>query len=234
MRTLYLENIEISQKRLDRKIIGNNEGNPAWRKHLRKVIAEALEKSQSVIKPKGIYSFFSFDIDEENYTIELNDQIFYSQFLTARFKHLKEENKPKELGLFIVTIGEEISRMSRDAFQSREYELGYIYDVIGSELVESTANALHKIIEDEQGYCMSRYSPGYNDWDIREQQKLFQLFFGEETDGGIFIPDIGVKLFPSSIMMPEKSISAIIGYSDRKMGGCKDCNQTGCQYKVGH
>jgi cobalamin-dependent methionine synthase I len=57
-------------------------------------------------------------------------------------------------------------------------------------------------MEREQGRQMSRYSPGYGDWDISEQAKLFRLVPGDA---------IGVHLSETHQMTPEKSVSAMIG-----------------------
>lgn len=177
--------VKINKKRLERRIIGSAEKAEFW-------LQEEIENHLKDYSPeiKGIYSFFQSSTYKEK--IRIKDIEFYSSFLAKRFKHAEE------LGLFIATIGAGIEEKanSDDTFSN------FIYNCIGSEYAESAANAMHKFIEKEKGYKMSRYSPGYNDWDIKEQKKLFKLVPGEK---------IGVILQDSCIMTPEKSVSAVIG-----------------------
>lgn len=177
--------VRINRRRLERRILGSPGEIEDW---LKEEIDTCLQECRP--RPKGIYSFFECKVDSG--TIGLGGEIFYSAFLAKRF------NYAKELGLFIVTIGPQIEEKSK----CKDRLHSFIYDAIGSEYAESSANALQKLIEEERGCRMKRYSPGYNDWDISDQEKLFNL-----VDGNV----IGVKLTGSCIMEPEKSISAIIG-----------------------
>ncbi|MFH1636911.1 MAG: vitamin B12 dependent-methionine synthase activation domain-containing protein [Candidatus Woesearchaeota archaeon] len=178
-------NIKIKRSRLERRIMGPAGKIEDW-------ISEEIDQCLQECTPraKGAYSFFECKVDSEK--IELGGEIFHSKFLAKRFHYAKD------LGLFIVTIGPKIEEKSKckDPLQS------FIYDAIGSEYAESSANALQKFIENEEGHKMKRYSPGYNDWDISDQEKLFKLVDGKA---------IGVRLTESNIMMPEKSVSGIIG-----------------------
>ncbi len=200
--------VKINRRRLERRV-SQSKNTPDW---LNKVIDDCLEKSSP--EPRGIYSFFSCYVKEDK--IFLEDTIFNSPFLTDKFENITEA------GLFIVTIGNELGKRTEEAFNNSQPLKGWVYDAIGSEYVESTAKALHKHLEKEKGYCMSRFSPGYNDWQLEEQKKLFSLIPGE---------NIGVNLTEECIMLPEKSVSAIIGHSKKKEKGCKDCNQKDCPYR---
>ncbi|WP_337799032.1 vitamin B12 dependent-methionine synthase activation domain-containing protein [Acidaminococcus timonensis] len=49
----------------------------------------------------------------------------------------------------------------------------------------------------------TRFSPGYGDWDLAEQQKIFRLLDCAKT--------IGLTLTAGGIMVPTKSVTAVIG-----------------------
>lgn len=49
----------------------------------------------------------------------------------------------------------------------------------------------------------TRFSPGYGDWDLAEQQKIFRLLDCAKT--------IGLTLTAGGIMAPTKSVTAVIG-----------------------
>ncbi len=79
------------------------------------------------------------------------------------------------------------------------------------------------------GACVTlRYSPGYCDWDVAQQRKLFKIF---ELD------DIGVRLTEECLMIPQKSVSGIIGvgWGDRRliaMSPCRHCEKKGdCKHR---
>ena len=107
---------------------------------------------------------------------------------------------------------------------------GYVADTIGSELVESTADIVETRITEAikrlDMNCTNRYSPGYCGWDVSEQHKLFSLL-----PAGF----CGVKLTPSALMTPIKSISGIIGIGPlcrKKEYQCSLCDLKDCYKRV--
>ena len=111
----------------------------------------------------------------------------------------------------------------------RDLLRGYLYDVIGSEIVESTADLMQESLKTEMAArhtkITNRYSPGYCGWDVAEQHKLFQL-----------IPDnfCGIRLTESALMDPVKSVSGMIGIGDNvRMNPytCRLCDLKDCIYR---
>ncbi|MDR2914435.1 MAG: hypothetical protein LBV74_06355, partial [Tannerella sp.] len=71
----------------------------------------------------------------------------------------------------------------------------------------------------------NRYSPGYCNWSLQEQQKLFHLL-GDKP--------VNVTLSSSCLMQPIKSVSGIIGVGrnvKEKAYGCTVCNNKDCIYR---
>lgn len=67
----------------------------------------------------------------------------------------------------------------------------------------------------------SRFSPGYGDWDLTEQKKIFRLLDCAKT--------IGLTLTEGGLMAPTKSVTAVIGIdrSGRDTGKAEDgCGRT--------
>jgi hypothetical protein len=81
-----------------------------------------------------------------------------------------------------------------------------LLDAIASEAVESLADQAQAEVErrsrTEARASTRRYSPGYCDWAL-EQQATFARW-------GLFEP-AGIRLTPEFLMLPEKSVSAIMG-----------------------
>ena len=84
---------------------------------------------------------------------------------------------------------------------------GAIFDAVGSESVEASADALEDYLRRQyartgQVLIKRRFSPGYGDWALTAQKDIFNI---------LPMDKIGVKLSPELIMAPEKSITAVIG-----------------------
>ena len=81
-----------------------------------------------------------------------------------------------------------------------------LLDAVASEAVEALADQAQEEVErrgaDQGRASTRRYSPGYCDWDL-EQQAAF-------AGWGLFEP-AGIQLTPEYLMLPEKSVSAIMG-----------------------
>ena len=148
-----------------------------------------------------------------------------SQWLRPRFSYFVVNKQPDfEMGniilrqlrgseafaLFICTSGLEF-----EAYQQRLKEQGdmvrvFIADALGSVIAEKCADQMEKALQEsieKLGWKhTNRFSPGYCGWHVSQQQLLFPLFQGHTC---------GVKLTDSSLMIPIKSVSGIIGLGEK-------------------
>ena len=108
--------------------------------------------------------------------------------------------------LFICTAGKEY-----EAYQQRLKEQGdmvrvFIADALGSVIAEKTADQMELHLQESINKLgwrhTNRFSPGYCGWHVSQQQLLFPQFNGHTC---------GVTLTDSSLMLPIKSVSGIIG-----------------------
>ena len=108
--------------------------------------------------------------------------------------------------LFICTCGQEYEAYQQQLEAGNDMVRVFIADSLGSVIAEKCADEmeknLQKSIEKLGWYHTNRFSPGYCAWHVSQQQKLFPLFEGETC---------GVRLTESSLMLPIKSVSGIIG-----------------------
>jgi hypothetical protein len=193
-------------------IIGYNEGDD--RGFVIGLIDEILKESAAIANIKAEYHIFEnirFDTDAR--TIKINNTDFSIKKIV--FSQIK---KSESVALFLCT-----------AMHERDLLRGYIYDVIGSEIVEVAAdlmqNELEKTAEAEGLKITNRYSPGYCGWDVAEQHKLFQL---------IPYNFCGIRLNESALMNPEKSVSGIIGIGKNVKSNpytCQMCDMKDCIYR---
>jgi hypothetical protein len=141
----------------------------------------------------------------------------------------KELEGSDRLFIFVCTAGKTISERSANLLKGEDPVLGYIYDVLGSTIVEAAADRIQNILQQEMKSegcnITNRYSPGYCNWPVSEQQKLFSLFDGIAC---------GITLTSSALMKPIKSISGIIGIGhDVKFREyqCELCSSKNCVYR---
>jgi hypothetical protein len=119
---------------------------------------------------------------------------------------LRQLRGSEAYALFICTAG-----VAYEAYQQRLKERGdmvrvFIADALGSVIAEKCADQMEKALQesiDKLGWKhTNRFSPGYCGWHVSQQQLLFPLFQGHTC---------GVRLTDSSLMVPIKSVSGIVG-----------------------
>jgi hypothetical protein len=141
----------------------------------------------------------------------------------------KELRNTTSIALFICTAGKGISHRSQELLTGDHPVLGYIFDVLGSMIVEAATDLLQKEIRqiaDSEGLLITnRYSPGYCNWSVADQHKLFSFF-----PAGC----CGISLTDSSLMNPIKSVSGIIGLGKEvkfREYTCDLCSQVDCFHR---
>ncbi len=166
---------------------------------------------------RDYYSLVTRDVFDNFIELNINKTIF---------KSVKNSEK---LLVFLCTAGKEISELSKKMGTEGEILTSYILDIVGSEIVKAAIDKIQgdlEILYRSKGYNITnRYSPGYCDWDVSEQQKLFRL-----------MPQnfCGITLTSNSLMIPTKSVSGIIGIGKnvkRTSYGCNICKSESCIYK---
>lgn len=156
--------------------------------------------------------------------LELADTVF-----TPGRILLSQLNGAQKVAIFVCTIGSSMEETAARLFREGDPVNGHFYDTVASVAVEKTATALHEVIELRMRSLgmrvTNRFSPGYCGWPLADQQQLFRFF-----------PDsfCGITLTESSLMVPKKSISGIIGAGasvHKEPYFCDRCGNMECTYK---
>ncbi len=128
--------------------------------------------------------------------------------------------------LFICTSGVAFEAYQQQLKQAGDMVRVFIADSLGSVIAEKTADQMELAVQqgiDKLGWHhTNRFSPGYCGWHVSQQQLLFPLFEGKTC---------GVTLTDSSLMVPIKSVSGIMGLGGtvRKLEyTCGLCNFEKC------
>lgn len=175
-----------------------------------------------LLSPQGGFKIFdSQSVSFSKDYFRVKDQTFNcGKIITSNFK------KCESLSIITVSLGNKISDEIRELMDSGDILAGFILDKIASEIVEQYADKIEEMISNlcntQNLKITNRYSPGYCGWDVKEQQKLFAL-----------LPEkfCGISLTDSSLMIPIKSISAVIGIgknAEKKDYQCSICDIEFC------
>ena len=134
-----------------------------------------------------------------------------------------------QMAVFVCTAGQGFSEYAKRYQQEGEYLKSYLADALGSVVAERSMDFVQAQLEQsarQEGLAITnRYSPGYCNWPVDDQRKLFSLL-----PSGV----CGISLTASCLMTPIKSVSGIIGIGRqaRKSDyGCDICNNRTCIYR---
>lgn len=137
----------------------------------------------------------------------------------------------REAVLMAVTLGQGIDRLLTRSSVSNMAD-AVIMDACASTAIENVAenfeSDLRGEVEAEGLYLTDRFSPGYGDLPISSQRQLCAAL-----DTG---RRIGLSLSPSLLMIPGKSVTAILGISEEpkalRKRGCECCSLfRSCMYR---
>lgn len=138
-------------------------------------------------------------------------------------------SRSTSIAFFAGTCGERTGQYSSGLFKEGQALEGLIVDLIGSEIAEGVAGYVHNLISSEMAALgmrtTNRYSPGYCNWPVSDQKSLFALLNGNNC---------GIQLTPSSLMLPVKSVSGIVGLGLEVVNrgyACALCDADHCLYR---
>ena len=133
--------------------------------------------------------------------------------------------------LLCCTLGEAFDALLRAA-QARDMARAVMLDACGSAYVEAACSAAEEAIAARHPgqYLTDRFSPGYGDLPLSLQPQLLQALDAPRR--------VGVTCTDSFLMIPAKSVTAVLGLSDTprpsRIRGCAFCSMRDhCPYREG-
>ncbi|MGN0169997.1 MAG: vitamin B12 dependent-methionine synthase activation domain-containing protein [Lachnospiraceae bacterium] len=135
--------------------------------------------------------------------------------------------------LMAATIGSDIEKLTR-RYEVDDLYKALILDACASSAIENVCDNFQEELTQkvgEQGkYLTDRFSPGYGDMPFEQQHQVCAILNTEKT--------IGVSLSKSGIMIPRKSVTAVMGISDtekpQRFRGCEHCSMfEKCTFRKG-
>ncbi|MFC1566955.1 hypothetical protein ACFL4A_03840 [bacterium] len=160
-------------------------------------ITKEIQEAYEYILPAAIYETFKPE--------EINELYNTSKEVGALL------NNSMSVSLAAVTIGQNFDDKVQEFTNSSNVSKAVIWDAIGSEAVEQAANFINRLLKDEANLeaceLTTRFSPGYGDWDITQNQKLLEILNTEK---------IQLSTNECGNLVPQKSITAIIGWQKKR------------------
>lgn len=213
----YSENINPPRKEIVRYMVCKEES-----ANEQKLINEFLPLVKKEAKPKGSYAFF--DLEKNDDAVFIEKECLKSK---ALFKNLMCSDSAI---VFSLTLGIGIDRLiSKYSVLSPASAL--CINGIATALIEEYANVfcgeIKEILKGENLFLMPRFSPGYADFDLKNQELFIKLTNAQKI--------CGINLTKSYMMAPSKSITAIMGVSDTNLScnksGCEICDNKNCKFR---
>lgn len=187
-----------------------------------KAIDMCIHDLEKVIEPRSLTRSFSAIVKEDDITVD--SVHFHSNSLYRNMKGCTEAV------LMICTLGTETDRLIRRREFTSLFEASCL-QAAAAAYIETYCDSINEQIKADAHmrglYCRPRFSPGYGDLDLSSQRDFFHLMRPENH--------IGVMLSDSFMMVPSKSVSAIIGLAPYDtnciLQGCEECSMAGtCEY----
>lgn len=151
--------------------------------------------------------------------IEAGNMRFHTEKKLARLLRHSEK-----IAVFAATAGNAFQRWTQEVSAANDPLELYVLDALGSCIAESAGDYMERQLENESGHLKhtSRFSPGYCNWPVSDQHRLFALLPPSPC---------GIRLNASSLMIPVKSISGVIGIGEEvttRTYGCHICDDKHC------
>lgn len=167
-----------------------------------------VEEVRTILRPRFSFVITDLKLQEEKGILGTDSPstVFHIGKIISR--QLKGS---EAYALFVCTAGMEFENYQQQLKQENDMVRMFIADALGSVIAEKCADQMEITLQasiDKLGWKhTNRFSPGYCGWLVSEQQKLFPLISRLSPS---FSHEI-VSLTESSLMIPIKSVSGIIG-----------------------
>lgn len=170
-------------------------------KNLGRELKRAIDTAYGLIHGKACYSTFRVKGIRDNKVI-----LDKNNFLIKGTQIAKILKNCEFCSIFVATIGHElensVSKLTIDD-PARAFYLEYIANWMAEYMAKTVNNRISQEIVKAGFIPKKRYSAGYGDWPISSQRGILELIEAKR---------IGVSLSEAYLMIPRKSISALIGW----------------------
>ncbi len=192
---------------------------------MRLLCEKAKNEVGSVIRPKAVWRFCEIS--------NVFDDTVDFGFTKLSSSSLKEHLKNCKYACFMAaTLGSQLDILiKKHSVSAMSYAVSI--NAAGASYIESYCDYIENMIKEQtEGFFLtSRFSPGYGDLQFECQKDIFS-YLDATKNTGVYLTD-------SFMMMPSKSVCAIIGIGNKDIkkvkcnNKCALCDNLKCQFRKG-
>ena len=187
-------------------------------------IAELIDLFSAKVIPQNVYGIWDCQIDSSEVT--LGGMTVHSRDLA---QHLES---CRRVVLLAATLGAEADTLIR-RFSVQDMEKAVIAQAVCAAMIEAYCDTIESELAQKPEFDglrpTSRFSPGYGDFDIARQKDILGILNSGR---------IGLTLTEGYMLIPSKSVTAIIGFArekgcdeGRQVSKCERCADTQCKFR---
>ncbi|ADL05022.1 vitamin B12 dependent-methionine synthase activation domain-containing protein [Lacrimispora saccharolytica] len=212
--------MEISRKEIRRYLgYGKNEGDEA----VNALIEECIRELMACATPKSITRVYPLELLSD-------DWINFTVFKTKSRNLSRNLADCEQVILFAATLGSGVDVLLHK-YTKLQMSKAVVMQAAAAAMIEEYCDEenrkLKEEYEDRKLYLRPRFSPGYGDFPLVCQKDITAVL---ETS-----KRIGITLTDSLLMIPSKSVTAVMGVSGKpyrcEIQGCESCSKTDCAYR---
>lgn len=179
-----------------------------------------------LLTPKETHRMFPLELNEDAHTAYICGLAVQSRALINNLRGCTH------VVMMAATIGFGPELLSRKSSVTGKLSRALIADAAGSALIESWCDEVNASIRAEASslglFARPRFSPGYGDFPLEFQRDIFRVLEVQKR--------IGITLSEQLLMLPAKSVTALIGLSPTDsrcpVSGCESCGRADtCAYR---
>lgn len=187
-------------------------------------ILEAYQKLQSAATPRGVWGFFDITPGA--------DHVDFNGGFRIEGRGLADVLRGCSRAVLVAaTLGQQVDKLI-NRLQATSMSEAVVLDACASVEAELFCDKVENEAMRSLGggeYLTMRYSPGYGDVPLTESAKILSALGAPGK--------IGLSATDSGMLLPIKSITAVIGVTNERRGRKRDCSLCGasgsCPYKKG-
>lgn len=188
-----------------------------------KLILECIDELNHLAEPKFVFRRFPLTVLSST-TVESAGIIINSTKLA------KNLNGCDEIIFLAITLGINVDRLL-SKYIKLHISKAAVFQSASAAFLEEYCNKWQRSLEQElikDGlFLRPRFSPGYGDFSLEYQSSILGILDASKK--------IGLMLTDANLMLPEKSITAVIGITKENnrcnINGCEICNMKSCKYR---
>ncbi|MBD5640467.1 methionine synthase [Clostridium botulinum] len=188
------------------------------------LIEECIKEIKTLVSLRSTYKYSKVEINNQVNLIDIDLKLEGKDII----RHLEKSNK---CCVMAATLGSEVDRKIL-YYEKVNMTKAVILDACATTAIEEYCDFIEdevkKVVEKDQLNINWRYSPGYGDLDISIQRDLLKSLDAEKI--------IGLTVSSHNILIPRKSVTAIIGIIPKevivKKKSCNQCNKfDSCKFR---